>query len=82
MARNGLSGTKTGKSKSARYYQENPLARAVKSNYDKKLIHEGIKNLFEPSMTTIVNFKPELILNPNYDGFLSNKKIRGRAGCI
>ena len=45
-------------------------------NYDKKLIHEGIKNLFEPSMTTIVNFKPELILNPNYDGFLSNKKIQ------
>ncbi len=36
MARNGLAGTKTGKSKSARYYQENPLARAVKSNYDKK----------------------------------------------
>lgn len=36
MARNGLAGTKKGKSKSARFYQENPEARRNKIAYDKK----------------------------------------------
>jgi hypothetical protein len=36
MARNRLAGTKTGKSKSARYYQENPTARRRKIAYDTK----------------------------------------------
>jgi len=34
MARNKLAGTKKGKSKSARYYQENPMARKKKAAYD------------------------------------------------
>lgn len=36
MARNSLAGTKKGKSKSARYYQNNPKARAKKKAYDTK----------------------------------------------
>lgn len=36
MARNKLAGTKTGKSRSARYYQDNPEARRKKLEYDKK----------------------------------------------
>lgn len=36
MARNGLAGTKRGKSKSARYYQQNPEARRRKKKYDTK----------------------------------------------
>ncbi len=43
-------------------------------NYDKKLVPEGIKNLFEISRIEIISFKPGLILNPNYDSSLSNKK--------
>ena len=35
MARNTLAGTKTGKSKSARRYQNDPKARAKKKAYDK-----------------------------------------------
>lgn len=34
--RNDLAGTKTGKSKTARYYQENPKARKKKIKYDMK----------------------------------------------
>ena len=34
--RNRLAGTKTGKSKSAKYYQENPEARKKKIAYDTK----------------------------------------------
>lgn len=34
--RNKLAGTKTGTSKSAKYYQENPEARKKKIAYDKK----------------------------------------------
>jgi hypothetical protein len=34
--RNKLAGTKTGSSKSAKYYQENPEARKKKLAYDKK----------------------------------------------
>ena len=34
MARNSLAGTKTGKSRSALYYQNNPEARAKKQSYD------------------------------------------------
>ena len=37
MARNGLAGTKTGTSKSARYYQNNPKARKKKAATDKKI---------------------------------------------
>jgi hypothetical protein len=33
--RNKLAGTKTGKSRSARFYQENPEARQKKMEYDK-----------------------------------------------
>ena len=36
MARNTLAGTKTGKSDTAKYYQEHPEARAKKQAYDKK----------------------------------------------
>jgi hypothetical protein len=36
MARNKLAGTKTGKSKSAKYYQDNPEARKKKKEYDTK----------------------------------------------
>jgi len=36
MARNGLAGSKTGKSKSAKYYQDNPEARKKKNEYQKK----------------------------------------------
>lgn len=36
MARNKLAGTKKGKSKSAKYFQENPLARKKKDDYNKK----------------------------------------------
>lgn len=36
MARNTLAGTKTGKSKSARYYQTHPEARKNKVKYDVK----------------------------------------------
>ena len=36
MARNRLAGTKRGKSKSARYYQNNPDARDRKKAYDTK----------------------------------------------
>ena len=34
--RNKLAGTKTGSSKSAKYYQSNPEARAKKEAYDKE----------------------------------------------
>tara|TARA_R110002096_G_scaffold130162_10_gene279267 strand:- start:1321 stop:1632 length:312 start_codon:yes stop_codon:yes gene_type:complete len=34
MARNGLAGTKKGKSRSALYYQNNPESRAKKQSYD------------------------------------------------
>lgn len=34
--RNGLAGSKKGKSKSAKYYQSNPKAREKKKDYDKK----------------------------------------------
>jgi hypothetical protein len=34
--RNRLAGTKKGKSKSAKYYQENPEAREKKKSYDSK----------------------------------------------
>jgi len=34
--RNKLAGTKTGSSKSAKYYQSNPEARAKKEKYDKE----------------------------------------------
>ena len=34
MGRNRLAGTKRGKSKSARYYQNNAAARAAKKKYD------------------------------------------------
>jgi hypothetical protein len=34
--RNKLAGTKTGSSKSAKYYQSNPDARAKKEKYDKE----------------------------------------------
>jgi hypothetical protein len=36
MARNGLAGKKRGKSKTARYYQDNPAARRKKKEYDTK----------------------------------------------
>lgn len=36
MARNTLAWTKTGKSKTAKYYQNNPEARKKKLEYDKK----------------------------------------------
>jgi len=36
MARNGLANSKNGKSKSARYYQNNPEAREKKNDYDTK----------------------------------------------
>ena len=36
MGRNRLAGTKTGKSKSAKYYQNNPEARKKKKAYDTK----------------------------------------------
>ena len=36
MARNKLAGTKTGKSKSAKHYQENPEAAAKKDAYNTK----------------------------------------------
>jgi hypothetical protein len=36
MARNSLAGTKTGKSRSALYYQSHPDARAKKQAYDAK----------------------------------------------
>lgn len=36
MARNGLAGSKKGTSKSAKYFQENPEARAKKNAYNKK----------------------------------------------
>lgn len=36
MARNGLAGSTKGTSKSARYYQSNPKARAVKDKYNTK----------------------------------------------
>ena len=36
MARNSLAGTKKGKSKSARYFQNNPEARRKKQEYQKK----------------------------------------------
>jgi hypothetical protein len=35
MARNGLAGSKKGTSKSAKYFQENPEARAKKNAYNK-----------------------------------------------
>ena len=35
MARNGLAGSKKGNSKSAKYFQENPEARAKKNAYNK-----------------------------------------------
>lgn len=35
MARNGLAGTKKGTSKSAKYFQEHPEARAKKDAYNK-----------------------------------------------
>jgi hypothetical protein len=34
MARNTIAGTSRGKSRSAKYYQENPEARAKKKSYD------------------------------------------------
>lgn len=36
MARNRLAGTKTGKSNSARHYQENPESKKKKQEYDTK----------------------------------------------
>lgn len=36
MARNGLAGSKRGKSKTARYYQNNPEARKVRDKYNTK----------------------------------------------
>ena len=36
MARNGLAGSKKGTSKSAKYFQENPEARAKKNAYNKE----------------------------------------------
>ena len=36
MARNKLAGTTVGKSKSAKYYQNNPEAKKVKETYNKK----------------------------------------------
>lgn len=36
MARNSLAGTKTGKSKSAKYFQNNPEAKAKKDAYNKE----------------------------------------------
>lgn len=36
MARNGLAGTKTGKSKSALFYAKNKASRLKKQNYDAK----------------------------------------------
>lgn len=36
MAKNSLAGTKRGKSNSARYYQENPTARAKKNEANKQ----------------------------------------------
>ncbi len=36
MARNSLAGKSTGKSKSAKYFAENPEARAKKNAYNKK----------------------------------------------
>ena len=36
MARNKLAGTTVGKSKSAKYYQNNPDAKKVKDSYNKK----------------------------------------------
>ena len=35
MSRNTLAGTRTGKSKSAKYYQDNPKSREKKKSYDK-----------------------------------------------
>ena len=34
--RNKIAGTKTGASRSAKYYQENPEARAKKESYDRE----------------------------------------------
>lgn len=36
MARNRLAGTKVGKSKSAKYYQNNPESKSKKQDYDTK----------------------------------------------
>jgi hypothetical protein len=36
MARNGLAGKRTGKSRTAKYYAKNPKARKKKQEYDKK----------------------------------------------
>lgn len=45
MARNTLAGTKTGKSETAKYYQENPEARKKKQEYDKKPMQNQVKLL-------------------------------------
>ena len=65
MARNGLAGTKKGKSKSARYYQENPEARKKKKAYDTKY-HSTKKRKKYRAMLQEVNRKKGT--HGNHDG--------------
>lgn len=63
MARNTLAGTKTGKSKSAKYFQTHPEARKKKNAYNKKY------NASEERK----NYRVELNRENRKDGTYGNK---------
>lgn len=65
MARNGLAGTKKGKSKSARYYQNNPEAKKKKDAYNKKY-HSSEKRKKYRAMLQAINRKKGT--HGNHDG--------------
>lgn len=50
MARNKLAGTKKGKSKSARYFQDNPEARKKKNEYNKKYHQKASRRKYRSAL--------------------------------
>jgi len=53
MARNRLAGTRRGKSRSAKYYQKNPKARAKKNRYNKKYHSTGARKKYRKLLQAI-----------------------------
>ena len=75
--RNKLAGTKTGSSKSAKYYQENPEARKKKLAYDKKYGSTESRKEYRAELQKINREKGTHGNGDGLDAYHKGKKVVG-----
>lgn len=68
MARNKLAGTKTGCSKSAVYYQNNPEAKAKKDAYNKKFHSSKERRIYRSKLNKFNRDNPNSKVGDGKDG--------------